>query len=113
MEGYPWLTEHLLTDNRNNIISKELLPFGLSADTIRTILDNPYQILDNEFQDDESGAIRGALIESYKLGFRIVFILGAGLAALAFVQAWFLLPQVELNRPDDEKLKEEAKGARR
>lgn len=46
---------------------------------------------------------------AYQRGFRIVFIIGASLAALAFFLAVALMPQVELNRADDEKLKEEGK----
>lgn len=50
------------------------------------------------------------LEEAYKNGFRIVFIIGAALAAFAFVAAWYTMPQVELKREDDEKLKEEGKA---
>lgn len=46
---------------------------------------------------------------AYQRGFRIVFIIGASLAALAFFLAMALMPQVELNRADDARLKEEGK----
>lgn len=49
------------------------------------------------------------LIPAYQDGFRIVFIIGATLAALAFFLAFGLMPQVGLKREDDEKLKEEGK----
>ena len=41
----------------------------------------------------------------------MIFIVGASLAAFAFVLAFVLMPQVELSRPDDAKLKEEGKKA--
>jgi predicted MFS family arabinose efflux permease len=49
------------------------------------------------------------LIPAYKKGFRIIFLIGAGLAAFAFVLAFWLMPQVTLKRVDDEKLKEEGR----
>ena len=48
---------------------------------------------------------------AYRKGFRIIFIVGASLAALAFVLAFVLMPQVELYRPDDKKLQEEGRKA--
>lgn len=41
----------------------------------------------------------------------MVFIVGAALCAFAFVIAFFMMPQIELSRPDDAKLKEEGKKA--
>lgn len=38
-----------------------------------------------------------------------MFWVMAGLAGLAFLLAFFLMPQVKLDRADDKKLKEEAK----
>lgn len=58
---------------------------------------------------DEANRIRGALIPAYRKGFRTIFLIGAGLAALGFVLAWVLIPQVELSRPDDAALKEQGK----
>ena len=40
-----------------------------------------------------------------------MFIVGSGLAAAATLIVVFLMPQVPLDRPDDEKLKEEGKMA--
>lgn len=51
------------------------------------------------------------LVPAYKKGFRIIFLIGAALAALAFLLAWWLMPQVGLQRDDDEALK--AEGERR
>lgn len=41
--------------------------------------------------------------------FRVIFWLGAGLAALATLFAIALMPQVTLERPDDKLLKEKGK----
>lgn len=56
----------------------------------------------------EKEAIQAVLLPAYKRGFRIIFLVMASLASLAFVFAWFLMPQVSLDRDDDAKLKEEA-----
>ena len=53
--------------------------------------------------------LKAVFVESYKKGFRTVFLVGAGLAVLAFFFALFLLPQIELSRADETKLKEEGK----
>lgn len=55
--------------------------------------------------------MRTALIAAYRRGFRIVFILCASLAALSTLVVIFLMPQVDLDRPDDTKLKQEGKEA--
>lgn len=59
----------------------------------------------------EAGRIRDVLIPAYRKGFRVIFIVGAALCAVAFVVAFFMMPQVELKRADDDKLKEEGKKA--
>lgn len=41
----------------------------------------------------------------------MIFLIGASVAALAFVLAFVLMPQVDLARPDDAKLKEEGRRA--
>jgi hypothetical protein len=61
----------------------------------------------------EADRIRRVLIPAYRKGFRIMFTTGAALCVLAFAIAFFMLPQVELSRPDDEKLKEEGRKAYR
>lgn len=76
----------------------------------KTLLGNPQTYL-NTVSDDEADRIRDVLIPAYRKGFRIIFITGAALCALAFVIAFFMLPQLELSRPDDEKLREEGRKA--
>lgn len=58
---------------------------------------------------EDAEHVRDVLTPAYQKGFRIIFIIGASLAALAFFLAIWLMPQVGLNRADDQALKEEAK----
>lgn len=55
--------------------------------------------------------MRGIIIPAYRKGFRTIFLVGASLASFAFVVAFFMIPHVELSRPDDARLKAEAKAA--
>ena len=48
-------------------------------------------------------------LEGYLRGFRIVFLIGASLAVLSFIVAWFLMPELGLKRDDDQRLKREGK----
>ncbi|KAH7396397.1 major facilitator superfamily domain-containing protein [Pyrenochaeta sp. MPI-SDFR-AT-0127] len=94
----------------NNAVRATLVPYGLSRPEIQLLLDSP-DIFQHSFREDRTEIVRAALASAYREGFRIVFIVGAALNALAFLAAWFLMPQVELNRQDDKQLKEE--GLRR
>lgn len=88
--------------------SLSLLEIG--DDASETLLGNPQSYLDT-VSEGEADRIRMLLIPAYKKGFRVIFIVGAGLCAVAFVIAFFMMPQVELSRPDDGKLKEEWRNA--
>jgi Na+/melibiose symporter-like transporter len=90
----------------NNAVSATLKPLGLSSPEIQLLINSP-GIFRDEFGDERTQSIRAELSAAYVKGFRIVFIVSAVLNALAFLFAWFLMPQVELNRKDDAKLKEE------
>ncbi|KAJ4992365.1 MFS drug transporter [Stagonosporopsis vannaccii] len=92
----------------NNAVRATLTPFGLSRPEIQLLLDSPDRFKETA-GDQRTEMLRLALSSAYQKGFRIVFIVGAVLNALAFVAAWFLMPQVELTRADDEKLKEEGR----
>lgn len=59
--------------------------------------------------DEEARRISAVLAPAYRRSFEIIFQVGAGLAAAGFVVAFFLMPHIELSRPDDEKLKEEGR----
>ena len=60
--------------------------------------------------NDAAKRLQAAVVSGYRAGFRIVFILSASLAALSFILAFLLMPQVNLSRPDDEKLKKEGRA---
>ncbi|KAI4635649.1 uncharacterized protein J4E87_000603 [Alternaria ethzedia] len=92
----------------NNAVRSSLVPYGLSRPEIRLLLDSPDMFRESVGQE-RTDLVRAALAAAYQQGFRIVFIVGAVLNALAFVAAWFLMPQVELSRKDDAQLKEEGK----
>ncbi|KAI4636268.1 hypothetical protein J4E83_001222 [Alternaria metachromatica] len=92
----------------NNAVRSSLVPYGLSRPEIRLLLDSPDMFRESVGQE-RTDLVRAALATAYQQGFRIVFIVGAVLNALAFVAAWFLMPQVELSRKDDVQLKEEGK----
>ncbi|KAJ4193249.1 hypothetical protein NW755_003243 [Fusarium falciforme] len=76
----------------------------------KTLIGNPQTFLDN-VSSSEAEMIRSVLIPAYRKGFRVIFLIGASVAALAFVLAFMLMPQVDLARPDDAKLKEEGRRA--
>ncbi|CAN9240191.1 unnamed protein product [Alternaria alternata] len=95
----------------NNAVRSSLIPYGLSKPEIRMLLDTPDMFRDS-VGHERTDLIRAALASAYQQGFRVVFIVGAVLNALAFIAAWFLMPQVELSRKDDAQLKEEGKKRR-
>ncbi|TRX98987.1 hypothetical protein FHL15_000329 [Xylaria flabelliformis] len=92
----------------NNIVASTLSTLSLSDDAAKSLLSSPQSYL-SSLPADEAENVRSVLIPAYRHAFRVIFLLGAGLAAFAFVIAFFLMPQVELSRPDDEKLKEEGR----
>ncbi|KIE02910.1 Major facilitator superfamily domain, general substrate transporter, partial [Metarhizium majus ARSEF 297] len=94
----------------NNILAGAFSSLNLDAKAAKVLLSNPQEYL-REVSPEEADRVRAILFPAYKRGFRIIFIIGASLAAFAFVLAFFLMPQVELSRPDDQKLKEEAQKA--
>ncbi|KAH6644101.1 major facilitator superfamily domain-containing protein [Boeremia exigua] len=92
----------------NNAVRRTLTPYGLSRSEIQLLLDSPERFSETA-GDTRTETLRLALSGAYQRGFRIIFIVGAALNALAFVAAWFMIPHVELARADDEKLKEEGR----
>lgn len=92
----------------NNAVRHSLAPYGLSRKELNLLLNSPdlfRELVGTQRMDQ----IRASLTLAYKEGFRIIFIVGAALNAIAFVAAWFLMPQIELAREDDAQLKEEGK----
>ncbi|KYK60052.1 MFS general substrate transporter [Drechmeria coniospora] len=94
----------------NNIIARDLSSLGLDKASAKMLLSNPQAYLER-ISADEAKRIQKILIPAYRQGFRTIFIVGASLAALAFILALFLMPQVELTKPDDARLKQEGKRA--
>ncbi|RAR00073.1 MFS general substrate transporter [Stemphylium lycopersici] len=92
----------------NNAVRHSLIPYGLSRSEIQLVLDSP-DLFRESFGQERTETIRAALTSAYQQGFRVIFVVGAALNAVAFIAAWFMMPQVELNREDDAQLKAEGK----
>ncbi|KAF4924794.1 Efflux pump dotC [Colletotrichum viniferum] len=92
----------------NNILSASIAGLGLADDEARRLLANPQHVLSEMSQADADQA-RAVLLPGYRKAFRIIFLVMAGLASVAFFVAFFLMPQVELSRPDDKDLKDTAR----
>ncbi|GME26896.1 Tetracycline resistance protein TetB/drug resistance transporter [Neofusicoccum parvum] len=88
----------------NNALRRALAPLGLPAAAVRALLKDPSTAAAGG--DDE---VRAALLAAYKDAFRVLFCVDAGLAAVGFVAAAGLMPQVSLERADDARLREEAR----
>lgn len=91
-------------------MSDALSSYGVTGAELKSLLGSPQSYLER-IDADRAQRIREHLTPAYKESFRIIFLVGAGLCAAAFVFAFFMMPQVELSRPDDEKLKEEGRKA--
>ncbi|ORY61523.1 major facilitator superfamily domain-containing protein [Pseudomassariella vexata] len=90
----------------NNIISQSTSSLQLDDASSKALLSNPQSFL-SSLSVEEAGHVRSVLIPAYRQAFRVIFLVGASLAAFAFFIAFFMIPQVELRRPDDEKLKDQ------
>jgi hypothetical protein len=92
----------------NNLLRSAVTSLNLDNYDTQEILSSPRDFMDS-VATDEAARIRAAVLPAYRQGFRIIFLIGASLASLAFILCFFLMPQVELNRADDKQLKEEGK----
>jgi hypothetical protein len=92
----------------NNAIRASLTSHGVSKTGIQRLINSP-DLFRHEFGPERTDLLRAELAIAYVKGFRVIFIVCAVLNALAFIAAWFLIPQVKLIRDDDAKLKEEGK----
>ncbi|RMJ28672.1 transporter [Aspergillus sp. HF37] len=92
----------------NNLLATSLTSLALTDPEKRSLLSSPHNYL-SKLSTEDAEHVRSVLIPAYRHGFRVVFVVGAALAAAAFVVAGWLMPQVELRRVDDEELKEEGK----
>lgn len=91
------------------MVAQDLASLNLGASASRTLLSNPEAYM-SRVSAEEAQLIRSILVPAYRRGFRVIFLVGTSLAVLAFALAFALMPQLELSRQDDAKLKEE--GAR-
>jgi predicted MFS family arabinose efflux permease len=92
----------------NTAVRSRLKPFELSRSETQQLLDSP-DLFRDSLGEERTEMVRVALVSAHHKGFRIIFIIGGVLNALAFFATWFLMPQVDLNRKDDAQLKEEGK----
>jgi hypothetical protein len=98
----------LINQYRNNIVSSSISVLNLDESQSRSLLSSPQNYL-SKLSAKDAEHVRDVLTPAYQKGFRIIFIVGASLATFAFFLAVWLMPQVGLNRVDDQALKEEAK----
>lgn len=94
----------------NNAVRATLSPQGLSDSDIQLLLDSP-SVFRESFGQQRTESLRVVLGSAYRDGFRVIFIVGAVLNALSLLATFFMIPQVNLERKDDDQLKE--KGKRR
>lgn len=102
------LGNSLINQYRNNIVSSSISVLNLDESQSRSLLSSPQSYL-SKLSAEDAEHVRDVLTPAYQKGFRIIFIVGASLATFAFFLAVWLMPQVGLNRADDQALKEEGK----
>ncbi|TIC27226.1 putative MFS drug transporter [Wallemia mellicola] len=88
----------------NTVFRSRMLANGLSESLIKTLINNPEEGRNNLDEDTTDLVISG-----YRQGFRIIFLTCAGLGGLSFILAFLLMPQISLDRDDDQKLKDEGR----
>lgn len=93
---------------RNNLVRNSITSLNIDPNETVIILKSPEAYFSSH-SGPETDQIQQAIIPAYRKGFRTIFLIGAALAAVAFVVAFFLMPQIDLDRPDDQKLKDEGK----
>lgn len=98
----------IITICRNNLLASSIESLNLTPTQTRSLLSSPHNYL-SKLSPDKAAHVRSVLIPAYQNGFRIIFAVGAALAAAAFFLAAGLMPQVGLKRKDDAALKEEGK----
>lgn len=73
-------------------------------------IDDPATALDRVSDSSQRSMIEKVTVEAYAVGFRRMFYLNAALAGLACILAIWLIPQIGLDRPDDDALREKSDG---
>jgi hypothetical protein len=88
---------------RNNVLSSYLSQSDIDKDLRMAIIDHP------ELARTLPPEIYAEVLRGYRKGFRVVFLILAGLAVFAFLTAFFLMPHRDLDRPDDKELKQQGR----
>jgi len=85
---------------------------NLNPQVITSIIDDPTILAPNSGTTRTLGPnIRENILAGYIKGFRTLFILNASFSALATIAGIFLIKHHELTRPDEARLREEARLA--
>jgi hypothetical protein len=90
----------------NSALRSSLAGTGVSG---TDFLDDPEAALGEVVDGNERNMIERLAVEAYASGFRRMFYLNAALAALGCLLAFWLIPQIGLERPDDSALGERPK----
>lgn len=98
-----------MTRDSNNCVRASLMEAGtgLSTAEIGVMIYSPSHLISGQ---ETGSATRELFLRGYLRGFRFVFLIGAGLAVLAFCAAFFLMPELGLKRDDDQRLKREGEN---
>lgn len=97
-----------MTSYRNNLVRNSITALDIDPQDTTEILKSPQDYFSSH-SSGKAGEIQQTIVPAYRKGFRIIFLIGSGLAALAFVICFFMMPQIDLDRPDDQQLKDEGK----
>lgn len=73
-------------------------------------IDDPATALEKVSDSSRRDMIESVAVEAYAAGFRRMFYLNAALAAFGCILAIWLIPQISLERSDDEALREKSSG---
>jgi hypothetical protein len=86
------------------------LSAGLSLSAANEIIDDPTLLSPNSTLTLSLGQqTRAQVLSGYIHGFKVLFIINAAFSAFALVSGIFLIEHLELTRPDEAKLREEAR----
>lgn len=91
----------------NSALRSSLTGTGVSG---TDFLDDPEAALGKVVSGNERDLMERVAVEAYASGFRRMFYLNAALAALGCLLAFWLIPQIGLERPDDSALREKPEG---
>ncbi|RAH72017.1 putative MFS drug transporter, partial [Aspergillus aculeatinus CBS 121060] len=81
----------------SNLLTQASTSLPLTPTDRTTFLRNPTAYLAN-LPATDAAQLRAAILPIYQQAFRIIFRIGAGMAAVAVVVVWALIPQVALER---------------